>query len=241
MPAKKPKLTKKMLSHLDKAEVRTICLVAMNVPPEQAYQVDVKWCIDHIYENQMMFAEADLSDVPVKKWRNPHAYMYIRRLQGYLLGKEEAPTWPPHTEGVDDTSTQTEIMPEAPTGPKLVKVEKKSAPVEAVVEEVVEETKEEQVVNDQTTIQFKKVSGFGNNKAEEEPVVDNDLGILIETVDMISTAVQEFRGDTASDIDKLNTRVGAVENALLFIINAAILGDGQVIDSLEEVPKPPYN
>lgn len=237
---KKPKLTKKMLSHLDKAEVRTICLVAMNVPPEQAYQVDTKWCIDHIYENQMVFAEADLSDVPVKKWRNPHAYMYIRRLQGYLLGKEEAPTWPPHTEGVDDTNPQTEIMPEAqPVKPvKVTKVvELKTSQEDEVLEAETAETTDEV----QSTIEFKKVSGFGNNKVEEEPVVDNDLGILIETVDMISTAVQEFRGDTASDIDKLNTRVESVENALLFIINSAILGDGQVITSLEEVPSPPYN
>lgn len=271
MGTKRPKLTKKMLSHLDKAEIRTIIMGGMNVKPETAYQADTRWCVDHIYQNQLEFAEADLSDIPVKKFRHPGVYTYVRGLQGYLLGSAEAPAWPPTPQEMD-TATQTNLVPGVPSKPtevdaepvksepkmKLVQPEKVEAKVPVkeddldVNEEPLTLTERGKAMQGPNNIgnvgkkvSFRKVDGFGNNGEEVEEVSSTlSKDSLNEVLEPLFVALRNHQEvDTSKIISRqteLYSRVESIENALLFILNSAILKEDELIESLEQVPTPPY-
>lgn len=276
--SKKPKLTKKMLSHLDKAEVRTIIMFGMNVAPEDAYQADTKWCIDHIYDNQLEFSKSDLTGIPGKKFRHDGVYRYVLMLQEYLLGQSEAPKWPPEiiNGGIEPAEADKPVMKSVK--PALFV----AAPVEEKTEEPVEETSEEaaeeeaKIETPPTTatipkpddkepegvisergkaiqaprnvgksprrmVAFNKISGFGaksGGSSTEENKLEQTVVALTSVLTDSITANKNFSEQTVDDLSRIEGKVDDVTKAILFIINSAILPEGETVTSLEDLPWP---
>lgn len=263
---KQPKLTKKMLSVLDKAEVRTIIMTGMGVKPETAYQADVKWCIDHIYTNQEEFSQADLESIEMRKFRNPSVYIYVRKLQGFLKGANEAPAWPPTPEEMEN-APQTKITEVfKPVVADIVVTDSATQTEATEVEEVsdVDEVTDTEMtprahaitaprnIGSSDKVTFSKVSGFGNNKnvADETSNQHNFDELLQKTVEAYSTvdnnvlevqtSLAKLEGFTQAKLSEIHCRMSDIEKSLLFIINSAILPEGQEIVSLNQIPSPPY-
>ena len=286
--AKQPKLTKKMLNNLDRAEVRTILMVAMGVKPETAYQQNEKWCIDHIYNNQQEFAEADIQSIGETRFRKG-VFSYVNKMQAYLLGKSEAPAWPPEIEAddlkvVDTNDTAAEA---APNDQLLIKdsvdldqsINVKSEEVDEASDSVAVSTSEvdpfnNNLVDDTTeqisargkaieaplntgasipsTVAFRKVKGLmkkGSNGSDavEKPSAEIDYDYFDESFVGLGSQIEakvaalEGKLDLNNNISlDLHTRMASVENALLFIINSAILPEDQMVSNLDQLPSPPY-
>jgi hypothetical protein len=282
---KKPKLTKKMLGNLDRAELRVVLIQGMSMKPELAYQKDNKWCVSYIYDNQLAFAEADLSEIhPGERFR-PTVFSYVTSLQKYLAGDIAAPNWPP------EDVAQEEVAPVGVTkaAPAEVK-EEVSSPTPVVVEKFTQlvppstylendfsQSKAEASPSTSpkkllrylrtqapgslpskapintgspfptTKIAFSKVDGIGSGgqSVEDDTALqitsayfDESLDYLFEHVDKTKVEViKSLEGVTAH----LESRISNIENALLFVINSAILPKGSIVETLDDIPKPPYS
>tara|TARA_Y100000114_G_C11762492_1_gene330677 strand:- start:160 stop:882 length:723 start_codon:yes stop_codon:yes gene_type:complete len=240
-------------------------MTGMGVKPETAYQADVKWCIDHIYTNQEEFSQADLESIEMRKFRNPSVYIYVRKLQGFLNGANEAPAWPPTPEEMEN-ATQTKIT-EAfkPVVAELVVTDTTTTQTEAPEFEEVSEVEVEEAemtprahaitppnnIGSNETVSFTKVSGFGNSKKEEASVPDQNFeelfqktveayGIVDGNVLEVQTQLSKLEGFTQTKLSEIHSRMTDIEKSLLFIINSAILPEGQEIVSLNQIPSPPY-
>lgn len=281
MGTKKPKLTKKMLNNLDKAEIRTIIMTAMDVKPEQAYQATPKWCVDHIYDNQIEFAQADLTGIPVKKFRNLGVFNYVRGLQGYLQGSVEAPSWPPSPDDMDNaealvetTTEETGTLPlEEPVQTEVKiqtpeKIDLKVAKGDISEEEIAEVDSEETNALTQRgmamqtptigvfpkKVAFKKIKGLGNTDDTSETLAVSGISReqLDESLKAMSSqlsldndlrarkTLEKMEGLIDGFWTRYEARNNQLQNALLFIINSAILPEGNTIETLEEIPTPPY-
>ena len=98
---------------------------------------------------------------------------------------------------------------------------------------------------------FTKVSGFGNSKKEEASVPDQNFEELFQkTVEAYSVVdgnvlevqiqLSKLEGFTQTKLSEIHSRMTDIEKSLLFIINSAILPEGQEIVSLNQIPSPPY-
>jgi len=249
--AKQPKLTKKMINNLDRAEVRTILMVSMGVKPETAYQQNEKWCIDHIYNNQEEFAMADIQSIGEDRFRKG-VFSYVNKMQAYLLGKSEAPSWPPEIGSynikiVDESSEEADPQELLLMGDNVnldLSVNAKAEEADEPVEEISTRGKAvEAPLNTGASlpnkVSFRKVSGLMKaDSSENEAPTDNQIDYdffdesFVEVSDKVEHVINQVNG--------LGERFASVENALLFIINSAILPEDQMITSLDQIPSPPY-
>ena len=88
-------------------------------------------------------------------------------------------------------------------------------------------------------VSFRKVSGLMKaDSSENEAPTDNQIDYdffdesFVEVSDKVEHVINQVNG--------LGERFASVENALLFIINSAILPEDQMITSLDQIPSPPY-
>ena len=286
MPSKKkPKLTKKMLGHLDRAEIRSVLMHGMGVEPEVAYQKDNKWCVSYIYDNQGMFAEADLTGIhPGERFR-PTVFDYIKNLQLFLAGDIEAPTWPPADAVPVATPVApvvkevevTRLLPPSAYDEHPVESERVSSDAldlsdlraeayvnqdEQEIQNPTHDTDEASPEDEPTvssrgkaieaplntgapkmTIQFSKVDGFGNEGAaqdDEALSTQVDYDYFNESFDNLGEHIDNHAKIILQRIEDVEKQVKSLENALLYIINSAILPKDVVVSSLDEIPKPPY-
>lgn len=100
------------------------------------------------------------------------------------------------------------------------------------------------------TVAFTKVDAFGSFNEEPEPeavatavvggLSDNDMNYFDETFTNLGERMDTNTDAALAKVSELEKKISSVENALLFVINSAILPKGTVIDSLDEIPAPPY-
>lgn len=318
---KDPKLTKKMLSYLDRAEINCLLIEGMEVTPEAAFGGGLKFGVNHIYTEQADFAKADLSALSPEERFRPGVFQYVLDLQRYLNGIDDAPTWPPKDEDiqsdiakafeepvVDAASTKvvapkevqvTRLLPsgtylEQDPEPVTTSPESPSALLDLTVQDFIdagdsnveslvasihsqpgiegcytieqveaavrEALPTENVVSARgkaieaplntgapvmknSAIRFKKVDGFGSGQEQESKAPglgENDFDYFNETFDNLGEHMDLLNKVVLEKIEKTQSRINSIENALLFVINSAILPKGTIIDSLDEVPPPPY-
>lgn len=280
---KKPKLTKKMLGNLDRAELRVVLIQGMSMKPELAYQKDNKWCVSYIYDNQLAFAEADLSEIhPGERFR-PTVFSYVTSLQKYLAGDIAAPNWPPEdvaqeevaSVGVTKAALPAEVKEEV-SSPTPVVVEKftQLVPPSTYLEKDFSQSKAEaspstspvRRVNPASfrtspanppneapintgapkmKIAFSKVDGIGSG---DQSVEDDGLltsGYFDESLEYFFEHVDKNKNEVIKSLEgvtaHLESRISNIENALLFVINSAILPKGSIVETLDDIPKPPYS
>ena len=93
------------------------------------------------------------------------------------------------------------------------------------------------------TIQFSKVDGFGNEGAaqdDEALSTQVDYDYFNESFDNLGEHIDNHAKIILQRIEDVEKQVKSLENALLYIINSAILPKDVVVSSLDEIPKPPY-
>ena len=123
------RLTKKCFEPISRTEIRKIAVKGMNLPAEMAYKLDNKGIIDWVFSNAkevvkavptgkaelVPFSEVDLGHVdglPGGSFRQG-VLEYLQQLQGFILKKEDKPTWP--GDAVEADTAQAATTPETPT------------------------------------------------------------------------------------------------------------------------------
>ena len=96
-------------------------------------------------------------------------------------------------------------------------------------------------------IAFSKIDGIGssNQGVEDDTTFPLTSAYFNETFDNLGehmdmnkdAVIKSLKGATAH----LESRISSIENALLFVINSAILPKGTVVETLDDIPKPPYS
>ena len=143
----------------------------------------------------------------------------------------------------DTTTTQTE----APEFEEVSEVEVEEAEMTPRAHAITPPNN----IGSNETVSFTKVSGFGNSKKEEASVPDQNFeelfqktveayGIVDGNVLEVQTQLSKLEGFTQTKLSEIHSRMTDIEKSLLFIINSAILPEGQEIVSLNQIPSPPY-
>ena len=112
------KLTKKMFADLEKAELREIIVIGMELEPRKAYRLDAAASIKWIQERASDFADVDLASLGTDCFRDG-VVDYLSKLQNYILGNSPAPKFPTDEptsaeEVVEAKEVAEEVAEEAP-------------------------------------------------------------------------------------------------------------------------------
>jgi len=214
-----PRMTKKMLAVLDKAELRRLLMEALGMSLTDTYRLDEDKLIEWVLENLDTYKDANLSvlhkEAVAKEFRDG-VIMYLQQLQDYMNGtRSDAPPWPPeeysdHSEAAEKKEEDVgfkereEAKNKKKRGrPRKKKEEPKPEPKEVAKEEeeVVEvEAKEVTEKAPPVKVKFKKV------KKETKP---EDLEKAVE--EEVAEDVAEVAADLEKKISAL--AVLAVENS----------------------------
>ena len=129
----KPKLTKKMFADLEKAELREIIVIGMELEPRKAYRFDTAAAIKWIQERATDFADVDLNVLGTDCFRDG-VVDYLAKLQKYVLGDSPAPKFPTDDDPQEQPSTEEVIVEEAivevaPEPPKKKRGRPRKTPV----------------------------------------------------------------------------------------------------------------
>lgn len=97
-----PRLTKKQLKILNKAELRKLAISGMNLEIARAYGATEGFLIDFIYGDVDTFLDVKVTDINTspttgKPYFREGITEYVTQLQSYIKGTQsEAPAWPPN-------------------------------------------------------------------------------------------------------------------------------------------------
>ena len=295
------RLTKKMLSVLDRAEIRKLATLGMGMPMVDAYRTKLDEVVTWIHGQPDKLAEVDIEAIsqPVKadgsSGFRDGVIMYISQLQGFIRKENPAPEWPP-TEDVhnwarmevqdEETTEEAPAEVEADPGVQDVAEETREEPTErktppAAVAEVVEIKVRRKAVEEQATssptVRFRrgglrrrsstveavsetpvkeevvapteeKAPNHESVPVMEEPVsltkllyrlheVEAELGAANNKLTKVTQQLDSLSRDTSAKELIVITKQVELANALLFVINNAVLDEGDSIDSLKDLTK----
>lgn len=104
------RVTKKMLTPLEKAELREIIVIGMELEPRKAYRLDAAASIKWIQERATDFAGVNLETLGTDCFR-AGVVDYLTELQQYILGKKSAPKFPSDQDSsVSDVTEEPEVI-----------------------------------------------------------------------------------------------------------------------------------
>ena len=245
------RLTKKCFEPISRTEIRKIAVKGMNLPAEMAYKLDNKGIIDWVFSNAkevvkavptgkaelVPFSEVDLGHVdglPGGSFRQG-VLEYLQQLQGFILKKEDKPTWP--GDAVEADTAQAATTPETPTAetPKEKAMfnpktygKKPTTPV------IKTKTKPKQLdTKPKAKAAFSKARV---NKTATAPTADT--GSIQQTLEEVKTtlaALENLTGSIAA-VTTTNADYKRLEKGLLYVINM-LCEEGQEVTSLDEVPE----
>lgn len=173
------KLTKKMLSVIDRGEIRKLVTLGMGLPVKKAYFFDKDAIIDWIYKNPDRLIEADLEKAarPIKQNGSTGfregTLLYVEQIQGYLEGKLKQPEWPPvPTEELEVGGTSKE-EPEDGAPTKTKRSTKTSSPAEVMEIKVRRAAQPAEEGTSKPKMRFKRTNlGKAKKAPEPEPEVE---------------------------------------------------------------------
>ena len=262
----KPKLTKKMFADLEKAELREIIVIGMELEPRKAYRFDTAASIKWIQERATDFADVDLEVLGTDCFREG-VVDYLTQLQNYILGNSPAPKFPTDEDRV--LPEESEVVVEAKVEPapkKRGRPSKKVVPAETTEEEVVAEAappkrKRGRPRKTEVVAKSTKKSGFKvktpTPTVEAEVPAESGEELVKQEIETTSTAtvavnlstdVETFASFQAS-VDSLRAEVQAlrteqtatfnlISDALVYILNNAIIEDDEdIIKDLSQLKK----
>ena len=257
------RVTKKMLSPLDRAEIRKIVIVGMGMEPLEAYTKKEGETISWIQERAEDFASLDLETIGSEQFR-PNVVSYLKQLQQFILGNSKAPKFPTGEEPVEEV---TEVTAEPVEEAKVV---------EAVKEEPVKKKRgrPRKTATAKTTTsekaeapKVKKSGGFKVKtkkavKAEvtpepETPLTPKDSGLVqeeitttptsnvsvslatnLETLAAFQESVDTLRAEVQALRAEQTATLNLISDALVYILNNAIIeADEDVIKDLSQLKK----
>jgi len=259
------KLTKKMLETLDRGELRKIAILGMSMPPADAYKRDMKGLVDWVFSHPDKFAEVDLSSVGSEHFRDGVAD-YVIGLQGFVLGNNTAPSWPPMEllKGVPEPVSDVirEVLAPEPEDATDCVASAYVVPTPVEKAPVVKKAPGRKV---KVTLKKKKLGKKAAKEDEEIPAADADsvaeiykkISELYETVSNVLLAVttnnvaglSQTVFDVAEIVEATNKDVQAVRqemadsqrllsNAILYLLNSVVQDEGEEFRDIANVPAP---
>lgn len=250
------KVTKKMFTPLEKAELREIIVIGMGLEPRKAYRLDAAASIKWIQERATDFAGVNLRSLGEDSLRDG-VVDYLTNLQQYILGNTSAPKFPTDDDVVADiteVSVEEAVVVEAapvveePVKKKRGRPRKTPVATEEVAEAAPPKRKRGRPRKvDSAASTVSKTAGFKVKKkqATVEPPAEAPALVKeeIETTSAadvavsLSTDLETFASFQAS-VDELRAEVQAlrteqtasfnlINNALVYILNTAIIEEDE--------------
>jgi hypothetical protein len=90
---KTPKVTKKQLAHLDKAEARKVAVLGMHMGLQASYEMSPAEIISWMFEHQDALVTTDIEACDADRLFRPGVVDYLVALQQHLLGEGDCPEW----------------------------------------------------------------------------------------------------------------------------------------------------
>ena len=261
------KVTKKMLTPLDRAEIRKIVIVGMGMEPLEAYTKKEGETISWIQERAEDFASLDLEIIGAEQFR-PNVVAYLQQLQQFILGNSKAPTFP--TGGASEAVEADEVSeavtvdpPKRKRGrPRKNPVVETAAVEAATTEETVEAapakrkrgrprkttTDAKAATEKKETTTKKKKGGFRVKKSaaaavelvkEEIPTTTPEVTLNVGTdLNAFLTGVDTLRGEVQAMRSEQAAMFTLLSDALVYILNTAIIeDDDDLIEDLSQLKK----
>ena len=217
------RVTKKYFDILDRAEVRYLNQ-NMGLPYRES-MVSKAELVSWVFENRERFCEVDVSMLD-PEWFRSGILEYLSGLQEFIKTKSDPPVWPPE-HGYDDQNSAED------NESSWEEVKQEMKPLEEMVSESVQVADKVQIKEAEVNKPFKGVTVTKANKVPFKRV-SGGLGNKKEAVEP-SMPVAALH----PEILKLQDRLSALENAMVFMINSAILSPPEdAITTLDELPTP---
>jgi len=261
------KVTKKMLTPLDRAEIRKIVIVGMGMEPLEAYTKKEGETISWIQERAEDFASLDLETIGAEQFR-PNVVAYLQQLQQFILGNSKAPTFPTGgaTEEAVEAEEGTAVTVEPPKKRKRGRPRKNPVVETAATEETVEAAPAKRkrgrprktttdakaatktATKKQETTAKKKKGGFRVKKTaaeavevvkEEIPTTTPEVTLSVGTdLNSFLTGIDSLRGEVQAMRAEQAAMYADLHDALVYILNTAIIeDDDDLIKDLSQLKK----
>ena len=213
-----PRLTKKHLKVLDKAELRRIAMAGMGMAMRDAYSLDEDGLLDWVHKYPEEFSQANMADISKGKTESlfrDGIFEYCVALQDYQAGKRKAPAWPLEDDPVDEI--------QVPNDDPVYDDDVQSAVVklEAELGEPVIGPTSEEIEALETAAEELAKGNLGPAKEvlKEAPATEPKPKVKKPTKKRTNgellLSVEELLG-------RINERQELMENALLFLANAQL-------------------
>lgn len=199
----KPKLTKKMFADLEKAELREIIVIGMELEPRKAYRFDTAASIKWIQERASDFAGVDLNSLGTDCFRDG-VVDYLAKLQQYILGSSPAPKFPTDGPVLEEEVEVEEAVVEAVApveveAPKKKRGRPRKQPVAETVEAEAPKRKRGRPRKTEVVAKSTKKAGF-KVKTPNKDVVDvtSEKEAAPANLDLVKTEIETTPATTVA-------------------------------------------